>query len=193
MQKRKIEAGPARARNYTTIVYPESAPENWLDILDQQHVPALVSPLHDRDVNPDGEPKKPHWHVLVMFDGVKTVSQAKNLFEQIGGVGCQKVNSIRGSVRYLCHIDNPEKAQYKPKDVKSFCGVDYSEICALPSDKYVLIKNILAFCEENDVINFADLLVYASENHDDWFRVLCDGGTFVVKEYIKARKWEHAS
>lgn len=47
-----------------------------------------------------------------MFDGVKTIEQAKDLFEQIGGVGCEKVNSIRGYARYLCHLDNPEKAQY---------------------------------------------------------------------------------
>ncbi len=47
-----------RTRNFTTIVYPESAPENWMEILGELFIPSLVSPLHDRDTNPTGECKK---------------------------------------------------------------------------------------------------------------------------------------
>ena len=39
-----------RRRNFATIVYPDSAPENWLKILASHHVPACVSPLHDSDL-----------------------------------------------------------------------------------------------------------------------------------------------
>lgn len=189
MKKSKSKRGLGRTRNFTTIVYPESAPENWLDILNSHHVQAFVSPLHDRDIDPDGKTKKSHWHVLVMFDSVKTVEQAEKLFDQMGGVGCQKVNSVRGNARYLCHLDNPEKTQYDTNDVKAFAGADYQEVCSLISDKYGTIREILAFCEDNNIINFADLLVYASENRNDWFRILCDNGSFVVKEYLKSRKW----
>ncbi|MDU2191324.1 MAG: Rep family protein, partial [Klebsiella pneumoniae] len=50
-KQREYDAKRAgRTRNFTTIVYPESAPENWLEILQQLFVPALVSPLHDKDV-----------------------------------------------------------------------------------------------------------------------------------------------
>lgn len=194
MVKRKSARGLGRTRNFATIVYPESAPENWLEVLDNLHVQAFVSPLHDRDLNPDGEPKKPHWHVLIMFDGVKTVAQAEDLLKQIGGVGCQKINSVRGNARYLCHLDNPEKVQYNSQDVLAFAGADYSEICSLVSDKYAIFREMLAFCETNSVFNFADLLIYASENRNDWFRVLCDGGVYVLKEYIKSRNWgqEHS-
>lgn len=48
----------SRYRNFATVVYPESAPENWLEILAEQFVPAFVSPLHDLDVNPTGEVKR---------------------------------------------------------------------------------------------------------------------------------------
>lgn len=192
MKKQKSKKGLGRTRNFATIVYPESAPDNWQDILGEQCIQAFVSPLHDRDFNPEGEPKKPHWHVLVMFDGVKSSRQVEDLFKLIGGVGCQKVNSIRGNARYLCHLDNPEKAQYDPNDVRAFAGADYHEICSLVSDKYGAIRDMLQFCEDNNIINFADLLIYASENRNDWFRVLCDSGTFVVKEYLKSRKWGYA-
>ena len=39
-----------RTRNYAPIIYPDSAPENWLDILSDFHVQAFVSPLHDSDL-----------------------------------------------------------------------------------------------------------------------------------------------
>ena len=110
-----------RTRNFATVVYPESAPFNWLEILSDQKVSAFVSPLHDKDINPNGEPKKEHYHVLIMFDSVKTIEQALDLFKLIGGVQyCEQIQSIRGYARYLCHLDNPEKAQYNVDDINSF-------------------------------------------------------------------------
>ena len=54
-----------RTRNYGTVVYPESAPSDWISRLQEQLVPALISPLHDRDINSDGTIKKPHFHVMI--------------------------------------------------------------------------------------------------------------------------------
>ena len=106
------KSGLGRTRNFATIIYEESAPENWREILSDLLIPCFISPYHDSDINPNGEPKKPHWHVLIMFDSVKTMEQAKEIFDKVGGVGCEKVNSLRGYARYLCHLDNPEKFQY---------------------------------------------------------------------------------
>ncbi|MEE3444090.1 MAG: Rep family protein, partial [Methanobrevibacter sp.] len=89
------------------MVYPESAPEDWEIILSNEFVPAFISPLHENDLNPDNSPKKPHYHVILMFDSVKTTEQAKEVFAKIGGVGCEIVKSLRGYSRYLCHLDNP--------------------------------------------------------------------------------------
>ena len=40
---------------YATIVYPESAPTDWLDKLEEEHIQALVSPIHDKDIEKDGK------------------------------------------------------------------------------------------------------------------------------------------
>ena len=53
----KNTSGKGRTRNYATVVYPDSAPENWQEILTQHFVPAFISPLHDKDLNPTGETK----------------------------------------------------------------------------------------------------------------------------------------
>ena len=41
-----------------------------------------------------------------MFDVVKTIEQVKKVVAEFGGVSCEKVNSLRGVARYLCHLDN---------------------------------------------------------------------------------------
>ena len=182
-----------RTRNFATVVYPESAPENWKDILSEHLVPAFISPLHNLDVNPTGEVKKEHYHVIIMFSGNKSVEQVCEIFNTIGGVGCEKVKSLRGYARYLCHLDNPEKYQYDTSDVKALCGADYFGTISLVVDKYIAIGEIIDYCAENHIYSFAELLLYARSNRMDWFRVLCDNGTVVVKEFLKSLQWSTRS
>lgn len=189
MSKDKKSSGRGRTRNFACVVYPESAPSNWQDILVEQFVPAFISPLHNLDVNPTGEIKKEHYHVIIMFEGVKTTDQAKDIFDKIGGVGCEIVQSLRGYARYLCHLDNPEKAQYKADDVRCLCGADYTTTIGLVTDKYLAISEMIDFCQEHNIVSYADLLQYARLNNFGWFRVLCDNGTVVMKEYLKSRHW----
>lgn len=191
MSEKKSKNGIGRTRNYATVVYPESAPEGWQEILAQQFVPSFISPLHKDDVNPTGELKKAHYHIMIMFDSVKTKDQAQEIFAKIGGVGCDVVQSLRGYARYLCHLDNPEKAQYKQEDVRALCGADYVTAIGLVTDKYKAISEMLDYCEENDIVYYNDLLLYARMERFDWFRVLCDNGTVVVKEYLKSREYKN--
>lgn len=188
-QKKSEEPSKARTRNYATVVYPESAPENWRDKLSDFMVPCFISPLHDKDMNPQNEPKKPHHHVLLMFDSVKTADQAREVFQAVGGVGCERVQSLRGYARYLCHLDNPEKAQYKTDEVAALCGADYIGTINLVTDKYAAIKDMMKYCKDNGILNYADLAEIAMETNDAWFRVLCDSGTMVLKEYLKSLAW----
>lgn len=183
--------GTGRTRNYACLVYPDSAPTDWLRIAGELQIPMFISPLHKDDVNElDEEQKKPHYHVMIMFDSVKTKEQAKEVFDQIGGVGCQVVQSLRGSARYLCHLDNPEKAQYNVDDVRCFGGADYTDIIGLAIDKYKAIGEMLDFLDLHVDMTYYELIMYARQERFDWFRVLCDSGTYVIKESIKSRKYD---
>lgn len=176
----------SRTRNYATVVYPESAPEMWQTILADFKIPAFISPLHDSDKNANGEDKKPHYHVMIMYDNVKTEEQAREVFEKIGGVGCERVNSIRSYARYLCHLDNPDKHQYNTEDVKQFCGADYYAIIGTVADKYNAIREMCEFCATNGITEYCDLMFYCMSERDDWFRVLCDNGSFVMDKFLKS-------
>ena len=181
--------GCGRTRNFATIVYPESAPDGWIDIIRETCVNVFISPLHCQDVNPDGEIKKPHYHVLVMFDTVKTEAQFLDFISTFSGVGIEKVNSTRGYARYLCHLDNPEKHQYDIDDVISIGSEDYFSIISLPSDKYGSIREMIDYINTQNISSFSDLLEYCAGNNEYWFRCLCDNGTYVIKEYLKSRTY----
>lgn len=172
------------------MVYPESAPADWITLLQEQCVPALISPLHDKDMNADGTPKKEHYHVMILFDGVKTSEQAGEVFSIIGGVGIEPVKSVKAYARYLCHLDNPDKAQYEIEDVISCSGADYNIIISLATDKYSAIAEMIEFCVKNDIVSYAELLLFAKNNRNDWFRVLCDNGTITIVQFLKSRYWE---
>ena len=179
-----------RTRNYASVVYPESAPADWKIKLQEQCVPAFVSPLHDRDRNADGTLKKPHFHVMLLFDGVKTKQQAEEVFSVIGGVGAEPLKCARAYARYLCHLDNPDKARYDINDVLECSGADYNAMISLAADKYTAIGEIVEFCIQNSVDSYAQLLLYAKNNREDWFRVLCDSGTLTIVQFLKSRSWE---
>lgn len=179
-----------RTRNYACIVYPESAPENWLQLLDDLHIQAFVSPLHDADISADGSPKKPHYHVMTMADGVKTQKQMENMFSTFGGVGCIPLNSIRSYARYLCHLDDYNKAQYVPSQVLEFGGANYMDIIGTMSDRTNCLRQMIDYIRENQVTCFASLVDYAGLNNSMWFDCLINSGSYFIKEYIKSFAWK---
>lgn len=178
-----------RTRTYATIIYTESAPTNWKDMLQDEHIPCHISPLHDKDTTEDGTPKKPHYHIMLMFDSVKTRQQAEKIFRKIGGVGIEPVNSPRAYARYLCHLDNPEKAQYPIEEVVSYGGADYDMHINTAKSVYTTISEIIDFCTANQIVCFADLLEHTKETQFNWFRIICDNSTLVC-QYLKSRYWD---
>lgn len=179
-----------RGRTWAFLVYPESAPADWVDLLSSRHVRAAISPLHDRDVDPDGTPKKAHWHVLLDFDSLKTSDQVAAIAAGVGGTHPIKVDSMRGYARYLVHMDDPEKAQYSIGDVRCLAGFDIRDATApTKADKYQYIKEMMEFVREQGIIEITDLMDYAAEyRFDDWFPLLCDNSTYVLDVYIRSMR-----
>lgn len=179
-----------RTRYYASIGYLESLAENWIDILSNTHIPIYISPLHDKDIDIiSGEFKKPHYHILLAYDSLKSPSQAEEIFNQIKSVGCERVASLRGYCRYLIHLDSPEKAQYNADDVIELSGADYQAMIRLPQDRYAIIKEIIEYCCEHDIDSFAEILEYSKDNRHDWFISLVDGCSVLLINYLKSRNW----
>lgn len=175
-----------RFRNFATAIYPDSAPSDFLDLISDLHIKGFLSPLHDRD------DKKPHYHLLLMYDGKKSVEQARSVFLSLGGVGCEIVKSSKGYARYLCHLDDKDKAQYSVDDVKCFGGADYKSFIRNASSGLDILTDIMDFCDLYDVYSFYALVNYSRKHNPDWFSYLSESSVF-VREWLKSREWSKQS
>lgn len=175
-----------RNSRWATILYQESAVPNFVEVLKSYKVPFLISPLHDRDLqeqNPS-EFKKPHWHLMLYFESLKSQEQAREIFTAIGGVGAESVQAPVAYARYLCHMDDPDKAQYDKDDVVAY-GIDYSSCIATTDMKYIQLLDIFEFAFYNGICSFSSLLLTLSNDRYDLFKVACDNA-FLVKSYLSS-------
>lgn len=168
MQKTPVKKN-VRARVWTMIVYPESAPKDWKELLDKTHIQWCCI-LHDKDVNPDGTKKKAHYHVVLIFEGKKSFNQIKELTDKLNAPVPQKVASLKGMVRYLIHKDNPEKYQYPEENIEAHGGFDYEPYLQMSSgSQREVMKEITKYVYKNSIISYADLVMDAINTDDDWF------------------------
>lgn len=189
MSEKKTTPKDGRVRNIAMMLYEDSCVPEWKQILEDEHIPSMWI-YHNRDKNPDGEDKKPHWHVLVCYEGKKSPEQLQALADALGAANhqYQEVQSMRGYARYLCHMDNPEKAQYDSSEVHTV-AIDYQAIVGMASDKYKSIAEMMDFCEQENIFSYYELMNYARIHRYDWFKSLCDNSTIVMKEYLKSKQW----
>lgn len=191
-QKKKPEKKPKkddRTRAYWAIGYPESLPEDWVDKLESKHIECYISPLHDKDVDPDGNIKKPHYHVIFHYTNKKSLEQAKQDFEDCGCVRVEPCSELVGCARYECHLDNPEKYQYPVDEVISLSGGDYLALIEKAADRANALRNILKFIKYNDVVSFSEFAEWCAENDPVWFRVVTSTHTVFLTKYIQSRLW----
>ena len=180
-----------RARIWVAIVYPESAPQNWRDILDDEHVEWAESPLHDSDVNPGtGEVKKPHWHIVIAFDGKKSYEQVCELLKPLNGPIPKRCHALKGAVRYFAHLDNPEKHQYPTSAIIGHGGFDVqASLAPSASQRYEMIKEMQDWVKANGVLEMEILMDEARENHyEDWWPLLCDSAAYVMSMYVRSKR-----
>ena len=68
--------------HWAIIIYPESAPPNWREILQDTGLEVAISPIHDQDINPDNTKKKPHYHVILNYSNNTTFLKAELLLDK---------------------------------------------------------------------------------------------------------------
>lgn len=176
-----------KGRDWTFIVYPESAPDNWRTILDESFMKWIESPLHNKDVDVDGQIKKEHYHILLSFDGPATEKMVNKIIEPLNTPAPKKVGSARGLVRYMIHLDNPEKYQYSMDEIIAHNGADVAEYFKLTAtNKLTVMKDMITFIYDNKIDNYADFLMICIEHSDDWFDVAINSNTLALNKMIDA-------
>lgn len=179
-----------KKRNWAMVLYPESAPEDWREQLRLSGLQVAISPLHDKDVNADGELKKAHHHVILVYGSPTTYNNVKALCDRLNQPIPQPLEQVRGYYRYLTHEDNPEKAQYSKADIQTLNGFDIREFVELTKSEVTKAKReILQLIRDNGITEYADLvdiLMDGGEGTADMFDV-ASNNTLFFKAYLTSQ------
>ena len=156
-----------RSNKWAFLIYKESAPDNYIEVLEGLHVPFVLSPWHDKDIHSDtGEIKKAHKHGALYFESLKSYSQVSELItEKLNGpTHVEAVMSPKGMYDYFTHAENPDKTPYNIEDIESGAGVEL-EKGLLDQNSEKGRNEVIDVIEENNFTEFEDLVRYARENN----------------------------
>jgi hypothetical protein len=169
-------------------LYPESVNiDRVIMYLRSTHIAAALSPLHDKDtfteldalewdrrcedgkIDPEesarpvpGQPKKPHYHLLISFgrqkkSALQVLEFAHDFAPMLRYV--EPVRTLYGYTRYLCHLDDPEKWQYCVEDCVPFGGFDLSPLWEpTKAEKRTACGTLIDFCDDYGIYSYCDLV-----------------------------------
>ena len=182
-----------KKRNWAFVLYPESAPEDWREQLQKTGLQCAISPLHDKDTNPDGEPKKAHYHVILCYAGPTSFAVVERLTKSLNQPIPQPLEQVRGYYRYLTHADNPEKAQYSTGDIQLINGFDIRDYVEMTKSEVMRYKReLLAFVRDNDILEYSDLLDILMDGGEATADLLevASNHTLMLTKYIASRRYK---
>ena len=149
-----------RYRNFMLLLYPEW--QNFDEIL--QDIKGSFKGYAYIKHFPESDEKKEHFHLILSLDNPRTEqSLAKRL--EIDTRFVRRVKSLRGSCRYLVHVDNEDKYQYDLNQVivsKSFQSTFFKSFDDLLSDEDIL-DNIYTFIKDNRDLHPIELEIALSK------------------------------
>ena len=179
-----------RSNKWAFLIYKESAPDNYIEVLEGLHVPFVLSPWHDKDIHSDtGEIKKAHKHGALYFESLKSYSQVSELItEKLNGpTHVEAVMSPKGMYDYFTHAENPDKTPYNIEDIESGAGFELEKFL-LDQNSDNFMNEVIDVIEENNFMEFEDLVRYARENNYLLLGLIVERTYFFAK-YLDSRRY----
>lgn len=179
-----------KKRYWGAVLYPESLPDDWENFLQELSIPIAISPLHDKDTNEDGSPKKPHYHAIFCYSSPTTYNNVKkSICDPLGQPAPIPLQDISGAYDYLIHKYAPDKYQYDAEKITTFSGFDISDYRQKKRSEYRLDRwQIILLIEENDIREFCELILLLHERElDECFDDVV-GNAFFYDKYITSRR-----
>lgn len=167
------------------VIYPDSAPTLWRDMLDRYGRPWLESPLH----TPEGE--KPHWHIIVDH-GKKTVyDRACKLCAILSCPHPRFVQYLTRDVRYLAHIDSPKKQQFdlSEEPIISHNGFDLERhLTGKKASNMVTMRQVRQFADEQGCVDFYELVAAVLDVEEDEMFSFIRKNAYMVNSFLRSRE-----
>ena len=178
-----------KKRNWAFVLYPESAPDDWIEQLRQTGLQCAISPLHDKDIDPRAEPRKAHYHIILCYAGPTSFNVVRQLTERLNQPIPQALEQVRGYYRYLTHKDNPEKYQYSDDDIKTLNGFNISDFVELSKSEVLEIKRKLQnLIREINILEYSDFMDFLLDNEMSLEYEVGSNNTYFFEKYISSRR-----
>lgn len=171
--------------------------------LDNLHLQCAVSPWHRFDKNlQTGNYKKPHVHLVLYFQGKKSMEQVVKIAHKIFGEAtptrAEPVESLAGACRYLCHLDahDGDGRYVYPLDGEysyiSFGGFDCASYMSATREQLMMsLRDMLDVIAKHDVREFSDFVDWCNAHDAIMFQRLTDPrNRSFVDNYIRSRRWK---
>lgn len=123
--------------------------------------------LKNKGEEPDwkpGDKKKSHYHIIVHSSSNCVLHNAARKFG-VESNYVEKVGNLRKLVRYLIHIDNPEKHQYSPDEVITNNTEKFEEFLKTDLSTTDKAKMIFEYIYNPDCLNLSSLAQFAIKNN----------------------------
>ena len=179
-----------RSNKWAFLFYKESAPENYLEILEELHIPFVLSPWHDKDINREtGEFKKAHKHGVLFFESLKSYPQVSELLtEKLNTPShVEVVMSPKGMYDSFIHAENPEKTLYNIEDIESGCGFELDKFL-IEQNSNLFLETVIDVITDNNFTEFEDLVHYA-RNKDISLLGLIIERTYFFTKFLDSRRY----
>jgi len=178
-----------RSNKWAFLLYQESAPKNYLDILEEMHIPFVLSPWHDKDINKEtGEFKKAHKHGVLFFESLKSYTQVSELLtEKLNTPSyVEIVMSPKGMYDYFIHAENPDKTLYNIDEIESGCGFELEQFL-ITNNNDQFLSTVIDIIEEHNFTEFNNLVRYARVENPSLLNLIIDKTYFFAK-YLDSRR-----
>jgi hypothetical protein len=156
-------ARSVRGRNFLGVVYPDSESYDCSEVLNKlSGFKDYAYILHDLDVDENGELKKPHYHWLVSYGEVTTLSNVAKLLG-VPENSVEVCRSYRATLLYMVHLSSPDKHQYSIDELQG----NYKRSIFDSSSEKLLVSSCLAKIQAGEIRSIQGLAAYAAQT-DDW-------------------------
>lgn len=179
-----------RSNKWAFILYKDSCPINYLEVLEEMMIPFILSPWHDKDINKStGKLNKPHKHGALFFESLKSYSQVSNLLSEKLNTPShiEMIHSPTGMLNYFTHASNPEKTLYNTEEIECGAGFKLGKfLTEQNSDK--VISDIIDIIEEQNFKEFKDLVKYMKNTSNTLLNIVADK-TYFFSKYLDSRRY----
>lgn len=166
-----------KARMWSAICYPENMITTWQDdIGDILQLPGVYA-IHDQDLDTDGDSRKVHVHIVIVFNNTTTL---KNVLEVVNRLSApdkrccscaQPINNIRHMYEYLIH--NTESCRKAGKHLYDaviricFNNFDIGLLEQVSqADKDAMAKELCDMIMDNHITSFGDFYNFVMSHYD---------------------------